>query len=242
MTFNRDDFTARTAALPDWMEEFANKELKKGGNPFEDIKNIFKNNPDAVEDRVKELRARVGLDLVAQDEPPAQEKTASQKEEKAVDPHQAAKKIQNLVAFANNLEDAGMVEKAKEVDLQIKAMLDDLTPKHFYQADDKKKDDETPEVLRGCPELQVFIDNICRSRQGHINIPSLLKMIRDERNEDVDVSDEGLHKYIEKRLKEERRDDPCRNEDIAGMEPVAVLVVTDEDDGNREVFDKPARL
>jgi len=63
---NREYEYARPAAVPDWLEEFASRELKKEGNPFEDIRNLFqqKNEAMAVEERVKELRERIGLDKI----------------------------------------------------------------------------------------------------------------------------------------------------------------------------------
>ena len=50
--------------LADWLQDFANKELKRGTSPHESIQNIFnKNNDlDSVEAMVQELRERVGLD------------------------------------------------------------------------------------------------------------------------------------------------------------------------------------
>lgn len=63
---NRDFEYTRSSVLPNWMKEFANNELKKGGNPFEDINNLFRQRNDvlAVEERVKELRKRIGLDNI----------------------------------------------------------------------------------------------------------------------------------------------------------------------------------
>lgn len=57
---------ARPGALPDWLESFADEELKKEGNPFDDIRELFKTKDDveAVEARVEELRKLVGLDNI----------------------------------------------------------------------------------------------------------------------------------------------------------------------------------
>lgn len=64
---------ARRGPLPDWLRDFADKELKKEGNPFDDIRELFKSKDDleAVEARVEELRELVGLDAI--------EKTAGKK-------------------------------------------------------------------------------------------------------------------------------------------------------------------
>jgi len=67
MPFGHDDREfARPAALPNWLREFADKELKKDGTPFEDIKNLFlnKKNLDAVESRVQELCEQIGLNKI----------------------------------------------------------------------------------------------------------------------------------------------------------------------------------
>jgi hypothetical protein len=57
---------ARSGALPNWLEDFADKELHKNGNPFDDIRELFKskNDLEAVEARVEELRKQVGLDTI----------------------------------------------------------------------------------------------------------------------------------------------------------------------------------
>lgn len=51
--------------LSDWLKSFADRELKKA-NPFDDIKNLFKQKNDvtAVENRVRELRELIGLDKI----------------------------------------------------------------------------------------------------------------------------------------------------------------------------------
>lgn len=64
MVFNDREY-ARPTALPDWIKEFADKNLKKGESPFETIKDIFrKNDTNAVEAKVEEIRKRIGLDKI----------------------------------------------------------------------------------------------------------------------------------------------------------------------------------
>jgi len=57
---------AKPGILPDWMQSFADNELQKEGNPFDDIRELFKskNDGEAVEARVEELRKMVGLDNI----------------------------------------------------------------------------------------------------------------------------------------------------------------------------------
>ena len=66
MSFNRNDYEyMRPAVQSDWLRDFADRELEKGGN-FDDIKSLFKIKEDkhSVEARVRELRERIGLDVV----------------------------------------------------------------------------------------------------------------------------------------------------------------------------------
>ena len=55
-----------SAPIPDWLKHFADNNLKKDANLFDDIKELFKSkdNLDDVEARVAELRERVGLDFI----------------------------------------------------------------------------------------------------------------------------------------------------------------------------------
>lgn len=57
---------AHNGPLVDWLQEFADKELQKEGNLFDDIRELFKskNDIEAVEAKVEELREKVGLDLI----------------------------------------------------------------------------------------------------------------------------------------------------------------------------------
>lgn len=66
MSFGDDREHIHGGTLSGWLKEFADKELQKGGNPFDDIRDLFKskNNMEAVEARVDELRKQVGLDII----------------------------------------------------------------------------------------------------------------------------------------------------------------------------------
>lgn len=299
MTFDRDgnEFAPNTP-LPQWLKHFAEQELKKGSSPHEGIQDLFRFREDkkAVEDRVKELRDRVGLDLVTEEFA----KTSSNKKEATdssdqvpggladgrpdsnFDPEQlamgikvefehtndenlakeiakdhlvenaeyythleemeekfAAARIQKLVSLANTLEDEGDVEGAKKID----AMLSNLSPKSVYDAKDKKCDKkcdcEKDSIFDEFPQIKKFIDNVCSSRQGHVGFHSILKMLRDERPEKIDVDNEELRDYIKDVIKKEKVELPESGDDVAGLNQITVFVVTEEDDGNKEVFDKP---
>ena len=224
----------RRGSLSNWLEEFANNELTKNAdNPFEDIKNLFTRRDDAnaVEARVQELRDQVGLDKI--------EKTASSN-------MNDAELIMRLIKAAEQLEADGDVDAAEQLDKKIAELsnliLDDMTPDREYSAEDKKKDKcEGKGVLETFPAIKTFIDNLCHARGGHLELPAILKMLRDERPEDVDTHDCDLKDYITEKLKGERKDVRDEGDDVAGMD-YTVFVVTDDDDGNNQMFDVPTKI
>lgn len=209
--------------LPEWIRDFADNELKKNAN----IQDLFiSDSRAAVEDVVNELRSRVGLDLVTGEEEFDQEKTSTKKEASCEN------RIQRMIALANALEDGGDAEGAMAVDEKVQEL---------YAKDKKKKEEEDKEegVLDKFPKVKLFVDNVCQSRQGHVSLPAILKMIEDERPEDIDVDSVDLREYIEKKIKDEKVDLPDSGDELAGINHLTVLVVTEEDDGNKEVFSKP---
>lgn len=136
--------------------------------------------------------------------------------------------IHVLVSLANALEDEGDFVGANIIDRQIRKV-----------AKEAKEEVSLPKVLQKHPKVKVFIDNLCRSREGHVDFPAILKMLQDERREEIDIHDEDLGKYIKRRLKEEKRELPDAGDEVAGM-GYAVFVVTEGDDGNNEIFHSPA--
>jgi hypothetical protein len=136
--------------------------------------------------------------------------------------------INTLVLLANALEDEGDFVGANIMDKHIRKV-----------AKEAKEEASIPEVLKKHPKAKIFIDNLCKSREGHIDFPAILKMLRDERREEIDVHDDDLGKYIKQRLKEEKKELPDMGDELAGM-GYAVFVVTEGDDGNDEIFHTPA--
>lgn len=127
-----------------------------------------------------------------------------------------ANQIQMLVRFANYLEKQGDYLTASKVDEKIKRLADLNLQKYVNEVRDKENDtsddnEEIPEVLKGCPEVQQFINDLCKSRQGHIDLFSILKMLRDERPEEIDVTNDGLRNYIKRKIEEEKVDLPMDN-------------------------------
>jgi len=355
MTNNKYYDYERAKPMPDWLKDFAEKELRKDANPLDDIKNLFqmKQNLNAVEDKVSELRNRVGLNLVEGEEE-QNIKTASDNEYKDEEgkkrllentdleetkrkvfgfgetlrswnlkydtfpdidnwveenwPYkygtdivkdyllsvaeerssnywgsnynyekhrgkanklsalfkdlegdllnemganytgepapitmfynekEAASQILQLISLANKLEEQGNHKLARLIDSKIKKLAD------CHECLNDAKDD-VPEILKKNEGLKNFIDNLCKSRGGHIAIPAIMQMIDKERKERVADQYPDIEKYIEKKIKEEKVDLPDEGDDVAGLTHT-VLVITDggEEDGNNEMFAKPTKL
>ena len=93
------------------------------------------------------------------------------------------------------------------------------------------------------PKLRIFIDNVIRSRGGHVAIPALLKMIRDERPEESQAaSDPTLREYMEGKIGEEKREVTDINDNVAGL-GVGLSTSWEDAAENNKMFEpsKPAR-
>jgi hypothetical protein len=257
--------------MPKWLRDFANLELSKSAQA----------KYSSVEDMVKDLRSRVGLDLVTGEEDFQQEKVSHNKDAS----NKYSSRLRALIAMANILEDEGDEEGAKNIDEKIRAVINSPIEKayHIIEHDlepgspeavelselihgveegnidesvleDKMsklgcevcscgqdKKEEKKSIFDEFPKIKQFIDNICQSRQGHVNMPAILKMVRDERPEKIDTDSEELRDYIEEKIKKEKVDLPDTGDDVAGMSHLTVFVV-EEDDGNEEMFDLPAKV
>lgn len=199
MAFGREHEVARPSAIPDWMKDFAEGALRReadGSNPFHEISDLFKKNKElsAIEERVREMKDRIGLNLLAgrnmsEDLEPTV-KTASVR----------CGYVFRLVRLANWLDDNGLRAEAEEVDgiLRNRAAVEELFSKY--------------------PKLQMFVDNVIRSRGGHVTIPAVLKMIRDERPEGTEAAtNQALHDYIEKKIGQEKREMVDSSDNVAGL-------------------------
>jgi hypothetical protein len=112
-----------------------------------------------------------------------------------------------------------------------------ISSRAAQEAKDKKK---TPKALEKHPKLETFIRNVCRTRGGHIELPAIQTMLRNERPEDVDVTDKDLTEFIKECLKEYREEMEDDGDEHAG-EYVAIIQ-PDDDDGNKEVFNEPPTI
>lgn len=226
MAFNREYEVARPSALPDWMKEFADGALCRsadGTSPFQEIKGLFQKNKDlgAIEERVRELKDRIGLSLLAKQEEEAKPavKTASANENSS---------LRRLVRLANWLDERGLVDEAREIDTMIRALA---------------AKEEIKELFKKYPKLEGFLDNIFRSRGGHVTVPALLKMIRDERPEESGAaSNEALRDYLKERIGKEKQEVNDGGDNVAGL-GVGLSTSWEDAAENNRMFEqsKPAR-
>jgi len=202
MAFGREYEIARPSAVSDWLREFAEKALHRsadGSNPFQEIKSLFQKNKDlgAIEERVRELKSRIGLSLLAEREiaaVPVPVKTAARTK---------PSDITRLTRLANWLDERGLEDEAKEVDDVIRV---------------RAAKSRTEKLFAKYPKLQVFIDNVVRSRGGHVSVPAILKMVRDERPEESAAASDGvLREYLEGMIRGEKREMSDASDSIAGF-------------------------
>lgn len=230
MVFGREHEIARPSAIPDWLQEFAEDALRRsadGANPFHEIKNLFQRNTElgAIEVRVRELKDRIGLNLLAEHEA-ATKQAESDSTIKTASVSQTA--IQRFVRLANWLDNYGNPEEAKEIDSLIRAYAAKATVKELFQK---------------FPKLKIFIDNVVRSRGGYVVIPAIIKMIRDERPEESSVASEpALREYMESRIKEDKKEVNDASDNVAGL-GVGLSTSWEEMTEDNKMFEpsKPAR-
>lgn len=271
--------------LPDWLKDFADKELKQAGGPFEEIKNIFKQKDDldSVEAKVEELRKRIGLDQI--------DKTAGEKvkggfgdnkSDKDFDPEQLNKGIKIELEHTDDpevakeitkdhlteskdfkggkggkyydklekLEDEYKEELTDKEQVKAKLILNLLSIAEQFKynikiaklIEEKIQKIAKKSVFEKHEGIKKHIDNICESRKGHIEAPALLDMIK-SRPEKLTESDvDEVKEYIKKKIEETKEDvDFSRDDDKIGLVEVHLFTVK-EDDGNREMYDKPAKI
>lgn len=235
MSFEDDREYARAAALPDWLQSFADDELKKGGNPFDDIRELFKskNDLDAVEARVDELRQQVGLDVIEKVATVNVENTPKQQRQaddcKLTEIQAKTKLLVNLIAFAQALEDEGLTKAASMVDEKIKSLQND--PLLAKDKDVK----ELPEKYQKYEGLEEFIQNACRTSGGYASAPAIQNRIRKEFDDEIDIKGEGLEEYIRYCLSKHKKFLPDDKEHAGEY---ISIIVTEDNDGNENVFDE----
>jgi len=291
---NEDREYARGGALPDWLKEFAEKELKQGTSPFEAIKDLFRGNDlNAVEARVEELREKVGLnnlDKIAADkikggfgdnqpdkrydkdqvdkgikiemehtEDPETateivkdhlEETKDYADGKGVKYYDKLEEMENkfkkelvkkkseliedLVSFADELEFNGKKDAAEVIDKCILRLSNEMN---------QMVSDEEPEVFKKHEGIKKHIDNICKSREGHIDAPALMQIILSRPEKLTESERSQVKEYIKNTIKKNKELlDVAGEDDVIGLNEITVFDVDDIDDGNTEVFSQPSKV
>lgn len=219
MAFGREHEIARPSAVPDWLREFAENALRRsadGSNPFQEIRSLFQKNKElgAIEERVRELKDRIGLSLLAEREAsvpgPAPVRTASR---------MLPSGIARLARLANWLDARGLEGEAREVDGMIRA---------------RAAKDGAESLFAEYPKLKAFVDNVVRSRGGHVTVPAVLKMVRDERPEESGAaSSEALREYVESMVRSEKREMNDASDSMAGFGVGLSIPETDLQEDNK---------
>jgi hypothetical protein len=226
MPFGRDYEISKPSALPGWMREFANHELKRGtDDPFSEIRDLFKENKEliAVEDRVKDLKDRIGLDLI-----------------KGASDNNATKHIRwdsiinELCKMANELDEVGKFSEANVIDglinkLVVRAELSNAKDNSLPFAEDSK--------------IRRMIDRIIEVRGGHMSPWAIIQMIRNEFTRDVekekiDPSDPKLLDYIKHKIEEGKQE--VEDGDIISGLGAGLHTNQEDNDLENQMFDTPA--
>jgi len=103
---------------------------------------------------------------------------------------------------------------------------------------------EAPEALLKHKGIKKHIDNICKSRDGHIEAPALMHIIlsRPDSKKLNDNEKNDIRDYIKRKIKESKKDMNFDNDDnIIGLNELSSVDVNNEDE-NSEVFSKPAKM
>ena len=129
--------------------------------------------------------------------------------------------VRRLVRIANLLDD---------MDMRSEASMADAVMRHIAE--------EEPEAFAKHPKLKVFVDNIVRTRGGHVSVPAILKMLRDERPEDINTTDPKLLQYIEQRIKADKQEVNDGGDEIAGA-GVGLSTTWEERNEENRMFEPP---
>ena len=226
------------ANLPKWLKDFADKELQKEGDPFQDIRDLFnvKSDIEAVEAKVKEIRDRVGLDQLKKESSYADDKIkgglADGKNDKDFDPKQIEKGIKVEMEHTDDKELAK--EIAKDHLMENSKYYD-----HLEKMEEKMdKEDSEPEIFKKYPQFKNLIHDALSLRGGFIDVPAVLDLILDSKAAQKDnlkfsqQEREELRSYI-KQQKEKMKSN--RPEEEVG---VVVFVIDENTHDDDKMFDK----
>ena len=217
MPFGRDYEYAKPSGMPSWMDDFADKELSReatGESPFHELRSLFNQNKalTAVEERVRELKDRIGLDLVrGAEEEPVIEKMASSKDS---DLAEFAMRLRDL---ADEYDSKGMRREADAVDFLLS-----LTRKAADKPGPPMEEEASKPPFSEGSKVQKIIDNIATSRKGHVSPYAIMQQLRNEfrgdvEKEELDLESETVKQYIKDKLDEAKEEVEEMVDDVAGL-------------------------
>lgn len=135
----------------------------------------------------------------------------------------------NLMRLANKFSDSN----------NIKASLLVLNKINKIEKISKKKNKE-PKIFEKHEGIKKHIDNICRSRRGHITMPALLHIIK-SRAEEIEEEDlDEIKEYILEKIEEEKEAvDRTKDDSIIGLIEVEVFNISEDD---KNIFGGPSKI
>lgn len=170
----------------------------------------------------KELAKSIAMDHL-DEHPRYYEFLTKMEKEMEAAPNKAAL-VYSLVAFANALDDIGDSRGAQIIDRHIAKYAED-----------------EPAVFKKNPKMKKFIEELCESRGGFIDIPALFDILKDEFKDDVDIHDEGLKGHLKDCLKKTKKETGEKSDGV-GKGFVAVFELSKDDEtANTEVFHTPTK-
>ena len=224
--------------LPKWLKEFADSALKKEGNPFEDIRELFniKNDVEAAEAKVKEIRDRVGLDQLKKESSFADDKIkgglADGKKDEDFDPDQLAKGIKIEMEHTDDKELAK--EIAKDHLVENSKYYDHLEK----MEKNMEKEISEPKLFKKYPQFKKLIHDALNLRGGHIDVPAVLDLILDSKVAKKDNLKFSQHERDELREYIQHHKEDMKSNNVEEEVGVVVFVIDEKLPEDENIFEK----
>lgn len=237
MPFGREYEYAKASGMPSWMDEFADKGLSReatGESPFHELRSLFQQNKalTAVEECVRDMKDRIGLDLVlGAEEDSVIEKMASSEKQDLAD---FAAKLRDL---ADEYDAKGMRRQADAVDLLLE-MTRKAADKPGLPLSIRATDESPDPPFSDDSRVKKIIDNIITSRKGQVSPWAIVQQLRSEFAKDVEKEElspenKAIKKYIQDKINEMKDDVEEMVDDVAGLGVGLQSTQEDMDQENR---------
>jgi len=151
-----------------------------------------------------------------------------------------------------------VIERMRERELEIRDLLQNIkdwglgkfedvygiTDLSDEEADDGQMandgDGDEKSVFEKHPGIKKHIKNVCESREGHVDTPALMQMIKSRPENLTDKELEEIKEYVKEQIKENKPEaKPSKDDDVIGRGSEEVDM---NDDQNAEVFSMPAKV